>query len=31
MPKDGLSEEVEKEVGQAEDKLFTHHSAFSQT
>lgn len=29
MPKDGLSEEVEKEVGQAEGKLFTHRSAFS--
>lgn len=29
MPKDGLSEEVEKEVGQSEGKLFTHRSAFS--
>ncbi|XP_007424116.1 membrane transport protein XK [Python bivittatus] len=29
MPKDGHSEEVEKEVGQAEGKLFTHRSAFS--
>lgn len=29
MPKDGLSEEVEKEVGQAEGKMFTHRSAFS--
>ncbi|OBS69648.1 hypothetical protein A6R68_01811 [Neotoma lepida] len=29
MPKNGLSEEVEKEVGQAEGKLFTHRSAFS--
>lgn len=29
MPKDGFSEEVEKEVGQAEGKLFTHRSAFS--
>lgn len=29
MPKDGLSEEVEKEVGQAEGKLITHRSAFS--
>nr|XP_004665789.1 membrane transport protein XK [Jaculus jaculus] len=29
MPKDGLSEEIEKEVGQAEGKLFTHRSAFS--
>ena len=27
--KNGLSEEVEKEVGQAEGKLFTHRSAFS--
>ncbi|XP_029458975.1 membrane transport protein XK isoform X2 [Rhinatrema bivittatum] len=29
LPKDGQSEEVEKEVGQAEGKLFTHRSAFS--
>ncbi|XP_069495844.1 endoplasmic reticulum membrane adapter protein XK [Ambystoma mexicanum] len=29
LPKDGLSQEVEKEVGQAEGKLFTHRSAFS--
>ncbi|KFO28238.1 membrane transport protein XK [Fukomys damarensis] len=29
IPKDGLSEEIEKEVGQAEGKLFTHRSAFS--
>lgn len=29
MPKDGYSEEVEKEVGQAEGKLHTHRSAFS--
>uniref|UniRef100_A0A7M4E3S5 XK-related protein n=1 Tax=Crocodylus porosus TaxID=8502 RepID=A0A7M4E3S5_CROPO len=29
MPKDGHSEEVENEVGQAEGKLFTHRSAFS--
>ncbi|KAL1766284.1 membrane transport protein XK, partial [Sigmodon hispidus] len=29
MPKDGISEEVEKEVGQAEGKMFTHRSAFS--
>uniref|UniRef100_A0A8B9T594 XK-related protein n=2 Tax=Anas platyrhynchos TaxID=8839 RepID=A0A8B9T594_ANAPL len=29
MPKDGYSEEVEKEVGQAEGKLCTHRSAFS--
>ncbi|XP_027969317.1 membrane transport protein XK isoform X2 [Eumetopias jubatus] len=29
MPKNGFSEEVEKEVGQAEGKLFTHRSAFS--
>ncbi|KAM8753413.1 endoplasmic reticulum membrane adapter protein XK [Rhynchonycteris naso] len=29
MPKNGLSEEVEKEVGQAEGKLITHRSAFS--
>ncbi|KAG2457333.1 CY24B protein, partial [Polypterus senegalus] len=31
MPKDGLSEEVEKEVGQAEGKLFTHRAAFART
>ncbi|XP_053563582.1 endoplasmic reticulum membrane adapter protein XK isoform X2 [Bombina bombina] len=29
LPKGGCSEEVEKEVGQAEGKLFTHRSAFS--
>lgn len=29
MPKNGLSEEIEKEVGQAEGKMFTHRSAFS--
>ncbi|XP_004690168.1 PREDICTED: membrane transport protein XK [Condylura cristata] len=29
IPKNGLSEEVEKEVGQAEGKLFAHRSAFS--
>ncbi|KAL0587826.1 Membrane transport protein XK, partial [Plecturocebus cupreus] len=29
MPKNGLSEEIEKEVGQAEGKLITHRSAFS--
>ncbi|GAB5584518.1 endoplasmic reticulum membrane adapter protein XK [Panthera pardus] len=29
MPKNGFSEEIEKEVGQAEGKLFTHRSAFS--
>ncbi|XP_053436853.1 endoplasmic reticulum membrane adapter protein XK [Nycticebus coucang] len=29
MPRNGLSEEIEKEVGQAEGKLFTHRSAFS--
>ncbi|XP_005080636.1 membrane transport protein XK [Mesocricetus auratus] len=29
MPKDGLTEEVEREVGQAEGKMFTHRSAFS--
>lgn len=29
LPKDGLSHEVEKEVGQAEGKLYTHRSAFS--
>ncbi|XP_062940138.1 endoplasmic reticulum membrane adapter protein XK-like isoform X2 [Cynocephalus volans] len=29
IPKNGLSEEIEKEVGQAEGKLFTHRSAFS--
>ncbi|XP_028656927.1 membrane transport protein XK [Erpetoichthys calabaricus] len=31
MPKGGLSEEVEKEVGQAEGKLFTHRAAFART
>uniref|UniRef100_A0AAA9U1H9 XK-related protein n=1 Tax=Bos taurus TaxID=9913 RepID=A0AAA9U1H9_BOVIN len=29
IPKNGHSEEIEKEVGQAEGKLFTHRSAFS--
>ncbi|NXG01483.1 XK protein, partial [Sakesphorus luctuosus] len=29
VPKDGYSEEIEKEVGQAERKLCTHRSAFS--
>ncbi|XP_027544986.1 membrane transport protein XK [Neopelma chrysocephalum] len=29
VPKDGYSEEIEKEVGQAERKLRTHKSAFS--
>ncbi|XP_005414507.1 PREDICTED: membrane transport protein XK [Chinchilla lanigera] len=29
IPKNGLSEEIEREVGQAEGKLFTHRSAFS--
>ncbi|XP_027623812.1 membrane transport protein XK [Tupaia chinensis] len=29
LPKNGFSEEIEKEVGQAEGKLFTHRSAFS--
>ncbi|XP_058656331.1 endoplasmic reticulum membrane adapter protein XK [Ammospiza caudacuta] len=29
LPKDGHSEEVEKEVGQTEGKLLTHRSAFS--
>ncbi|NXF06761.1 XK protein, partial [Smithornis capensis] len=29
VPKDGYSEEIEKEVGQAERKLFMHRSAFS--
>ncbi|KAM9181100.1 endoplasmic reticulum membrane adapter protein XK [Dugong dugon] len=29
IPKNGFSEEIEKEVGQAEGKLFTHRSAFS--
>ncbi|NWS15970.1 XK protein, partial [Pachyramphus minor] len=31
VPKDGYSEEIEKEVGQAERKLRTHRSAFSRT
>ncbi|XP_015219926.1 membrane transport protein XK [Lepisosteus oculatus] len=31
MPKEGLSEEVEKEVGQAEGKIFTHRAAFART
>ncbi|KAM5221101.1 endoplasmic reticulum membrane adapter protein XK [Ctenodactylus gundi] len=29
IPKNGVSEEIEKEVGQLEGKLFTHRSAFS--
>ncbi|XP_020835540.1 endoplasmic reticulum membrane adapter protein XK [Phascolarctos cinereus] len=29
IPKNGLTEEIEKEVGRAEGKLFTHRSAFS--
>ncbi|KAG8451883.1 hypothetical protein GDO86_003907 [Hymenochirus boettgeri] len=29
LPKGGHSDEVEKEIGQAEGKLFTHRSAFS--
>ncbi|XP_004714638.1 membrane transport protein XK [Echinops telfairi] len=29
LPKDGFSEEIEREVGQAEGKLITHRSAFS--
>ncbi|XP_077152686.1 endoplasmic reticulum membrane adapter protein XK [Ranitomeya variabilis] len=29
LPKEGCTDEVEKEVGQAERKLFTHRSAFS--
>ncbi|XP_003469392.1 endoplasmic reticulum membrane adapter protein XK [Cavia porcellus] len=29
IPKNGRSEEIEREVGQAEGKLFTHRSAFS--
>ncbi|KAM4795926.1 endoplasmic reticulum membrane adapter protein XK [Rhinophrynus dorsalis] len=29
LPKGGCADEVEKEVGQAEGKLFTHRSAFS--
>lgn len=31
MPKGGLSEEVEQEVGQAEGKLITHRAAFART
>ncbi|KAJ8351859.1 hypothetical protein SKAU_G00233350, partial [Synaphobranchus kaupii] len=31
MPRNGLSEEVEKQVGQAEGKLFTHRAAFART
>uniref|UniRef100_A0A3Q2TBZ9 XK-related protein n=1 Tax=Fundulus heteroclitus TaxID=8078 RepID=A0A3Q2TBZ9_FUNHE len=31
MPREGQSEEVERQVGQAEGKLFTHRSAFSRT
>ncbi|XP_032424477.1 membrane transport protein XK [Xiphophorus hellerii] len=31
MPREGQSEEVERQVGQAEGKLFTHRAAFSRT
>ncbi|XP_062905950.1 membrane transport protein XK isoform X2 [Mobula hypostoma] len=31
MKKNGSSEEIEKEVGQAEGKLFTHRAAFNRT
>ncbi|KAK5621776.1 hypothetical protein CRENBAI_015273 [Crenichthys baileyi] len=31
MPHEGQSEEVERQVGQAEGKLFTHRAAFSRT
>lgn len=31
MPRGGQSEEVEREVGQAEGKLFTHRAAFART
>lgn len=31
MPKGGVSEEVEQEVGQAEGKLITHRAAFART
>ncbi|NWV64580.1 XK protein, partial [Malurus elegans] len=31
MPKDGYTEEIEREVGQAEGKLWAHRSAFSRT
>lgn len=31
MPRGGQSEEVERQVGQAEGKLFTHRAAFSRT
>ncbi|XP_071991904.1 endoplasmic reticulum membrane adapter protein XK isoform X1 [Engystomops pustulosus] len=31
LPKGGFTEEVEKEVGQAERKLYTHRSAFSRS
>ncbi|KPP60677.1 membrane transport protein XK-like, partial [Scleropages formosus] len=31
LPKNGRTEEVEKQVGQAEGKLFTHRAAFART
>uniref|UniRef100_A0A4W3I0I3 XK-related protein n=2 Tax=Callorhinchus milii TaxID=7868 RepID=A0A4W3I0I3_CALMI len=31
MPKNGYSEEIEKEVGQSEGKIFTHRAAFNRT
>ncbi|XP_043928343.1 membrane transport protein XK [Protopterus annectens] len=31
IPRDGCTDEIEKEVGQAEGKLFTHRSAFSRS
>lgn len=31
MPREGQSEEVERQVGQAEGKLFTHRAAFART
>lgn len=31
MPRGGQSEEVERQVGQAEGKLFTHRAAFART
>lgn len=31
IPRGGQSEEVERQVGQAEGKLFTHRAAFSRT
>lgn len=31
MPRRGQSEEVERQVGQAEGKLFTHRAAFART